>query len=306
MQHPLLPPPPRALHRLLEGRASLVLELCSPTSPKTGCSPFVHSTRKSSVTSIKAPSCFPRLGLGEREFPLRAVGEGAAGGPSFRPSLDPTARGPRGPGLRASACARLWALSRAARAASAPTDGPTDRLAAGRTDGVAQKAGKRRDSDMTGHIQQPGGRGNPGPTSSPSPGPGPGPGTSERVALKKEIGLVSACTIIIGERGAHRVESSGGSPCNFFLTGSKKPLEHLLQWLQNTPDPSRNRAWHSDRRSFCPLFPSLSGNLSVEVAARARGGGGGVGGLLAATSPGLISLWGFVKAITLLPSRKRN
>lgn len=71
----------------------------------------------------------------------------------------------------------------------------------------------RRDSDMTGHIQQPGGRGNPGPAPSPSPGPGPGPGTSERVALKKEIGLVSACTIIIGERGAHRVEGSWGPPC---------------------------------------------------------------------------------------------
>nr|XP_038963743.1 asc-type amino acid transporter 1 isoform X1 [Rattus norvegicus] len=56
----------------------------------------------------------------------------------------------------------------------------------------------RRDSDMTGHIQQPGGRGNPSPAPSPSPGPGPGPGASERVALKKEIGLVSACTIIIG------------------------------------------------------------------------------------------------------------
>nr|XP_045010544.1 asc-type amino acid transporter 1 isoform X4 [Jaculus jaculus] len=55
---------------------------------------------------------------------------------------------------------------------------------------------------MTGHLKQPSGRGNPGPGSSPSsPGPGPGPGsssTSERVALKKEIGLVSACTIIIG------------------------------------------------------------------------------------------------------------
>uniref|UniRef100_A0A8C5K1H3 Solute carrier family 7 (cationic amino acid transporter, y+ system), member 10 n=1 Tax=Jaculus jaculus TaxID=51337 RepID=A0A8C5K1H3_JACJA len=74
------------------------------------------------------------------------------------------------------------------------TDGPTDR--------VAQGAGLRRDSDMTGHLKQPSGRGNPGPGSSPSsPGPGPGPGsssTSERVALKKEIGLVSACTIIIG------------------------------------------------------------------------------------------------------------
>ncbi|XP_047385328.1 asc-type amino acid transporter 1 isoform X3 [Sciurus carolinensis] len=51
---------------------------------------------------------------------------------------------------------------------------------------------------MTGHIQQPSGRGNPGPAPSPSPGPGPGPGASERVALKKEIGLVSACTIIVG------------------------------------------------------------------------------------------------------------
>ena len=54
---------------------------------------------------------------------------------------------------------------------------------------------------MAGHTQQPSGRGNPGPAPSPSPGPGPGPGASERVALKKEIGLVSACTIIIGERG---------------------------------------------------------------------------------------------------------
>ncbi|XP_012881617.1 PREDICTED: asc-type amino acid transporter 1 [Dipodomys ordii] len=31
-----------------------------------------------------------------------------------------------------------------------------------------------------------------------TPGPGPRPGSSERVALKKEIGLLSACTIIIG------------------------------------------------------------------------------------------------------------
>ncbi|XP_026340078.2 asc-type amino acid transporter 1 [Ursus arctos] len=51
---------------------------------------------------------------------------------------------------------------------------------------------------MAGHTQQPSGRRNPGPAPSPSPGPGPGPGASERVALKKEIGLVSACTIIIG------------------------------------------------------------------------------------------------------------
>lgn len=64
----------------------------------------------------------------------------------------------------------------------------------------------RRDRDMTGRIQQSGGRGNPGPAPSPSPGPGPGPGSSERVALKKEIGLVSACTIIIGEWGIHKVE----------------------------------------------------------------------------------------------------
>ncbi|XP_036785817.2 asc-type amino acid transporter 1 isoform X1 [Manis pentadactyla] len=51
---------------------------------------------------------------------------------------------------------------------------------------------------MAGHTQPPSGRENPGPAPSPSPCPGPGPGASERVALKKEIGLVSACTIIIG------------------------------------------------------------------------------------------------------------
>ncbi|KAM6224843.1 asc-type amino acid transporter 1 [Rhynchocyon petersi] len=51
---------------------------------------------------------------------------------------------------------------------------------------------------MAGHTQQPRGRGNSIPAPSPSPGPGPGPGASERVALKKEIGLLSACTIIIG------------------------------------------------------------------------------------------------------------
>ncbi|XP_045438530.1 asc-type amino acid transporter 1 isoform X4 [Pipistrellus kuhlii] len=51
---------------------------------------------------------------------------------------------------------------------------------------------------MAGRTQQPSGRGKPGPAPSPSPGPGPGPGASEPVTLKKEIGLVSACTIIIG------------------------------------------------------------------------------------------------------------
>ncbi|XP_049720231.1 asc-type amino acid transporter 1 isoform X2 [Elephas maximus indicus] len=51
---------------------------------------------------------------------------------------------------------------------------------------------------MAGHTQQPSGRGNSIPAPSPSPSPGPGLGASERVALKKEIGLVSACTIIIG------------------------------------------------------------------------------------------------------------
>ncbi|XP_004858976.1 asc-type amino acid transporter 1 isoform X6 [Heterocephalus glaber] len=74
-----------------------------------------------------------------------------------------------------------------------------DGLEAGGTDAAAQGAGARRDGKMTtGHFQQPSGCRNPGPAPSPSPGPGPGPGASERVALKKEIGLVSACTIIIG------------------------------------------------------------------------------------------------------------
>nr|XP_014978994.1 asc-type amino acid transporter 1 isoform X3 [Macaca mulatta] len=51
---------------------------------------------------------------------------------------------------------------------------------------------------MAGHTQQPSEHGNPSPAPSPSPVPGPVPGASERVALKKEIGLLSACTIIIG------------------------------------------------------------------------------------------------------------
>lgn len=99
---------------------------------------------------------------------------------------------------------------RAARAARSRTDGRTDGLAAGGTDPVAQGAGTQRDSDMAGHTQQPSGRGNTGPAPSPSPGPGPGPGAPERVALKKEIGLVSACTIIIGERSPRRVGAWGG------------------------------------------------------------------------------------------------
>ncbi|XDC61886.1 hypothetical protein R6Z07M_013068 [Ovis aries] len=127
------------------------------------------------------------------EFPLRKVGEGAAGRSSFRPSLAPAA-GAQGPGpapAHAPACGRCPGCEGGAHR-------QPDGQAAGRTDGAARGAGTRRDSDMAGHTQQPSGRGNPGPAPSPSPGRGPGPGTSERVALKKEIGLVSACTIIIG------------------------------------------------------------------------------------------------------------
>ncbi|XP_036202193.1 asc-type amino acid transporter 1 isoform X6 [Myotis myotis] len=83
-------------------------------------------------------------------------------------------------------------------AVRSPTVGRTDGLAADRIDGTAQGEGTRLDSEMAGHTQQPSGRGKPGPAPSPSPGPGPGPGASEPVTLKKEIGLVSACTIIIG------------------------------------------------------------------------------------------------------------
>uniref|UniRef100_A0A2I3GBD6 Solute carrier family 7 member 10 n=1 Tax=Nomascus leucogenys TaxID=61853 RepID=A0A2I3GBD6_NOMLE len=60
---------------------------------------------------------------------------------------------------------------------------------------------------MAGHTQQPSGRGNPRPAPSPSPVPGPVPGASERVALKKEIGLLSACTIIIAF-------CCSGAPCS--------------------------------------------------------------------------------------------
>lgn len=100
----------------------------------------------------------------------------------------------------------VWAV----RAVRSPTDGLTDGLAAGRIDGTAQGAGTRLDSEMAGHTQQPSGRRNPGPAPSPSPGPGPGPGASEPVTLKKEIGLVSACTIIIGEPGPWWVGAPGG------------------------------------------------------------------------------------------------
>lgn len=85
-------------------------------------------------------------------------------------------------------------------AVGSPTVGLTDGLTADRIDGTAQGKGTPLDSEMAGHTQQPSGRGKPGPAPSPSPGPGPGPGASEPVTLKKEIGLVSACTIIIGER----------------------------------------------------------------------------------------------------------
>uniref|UniRef100_A0A4X2KYZ6 Solute carrier family 7 member 6 n=4 Tax=Vombatus ursinus TaxID=29139 RepID=A0A4X2KYZ6_VOMUR len=60
----------------------------------------------------------------------------------------------------------------------------------------------RGDRDMAGQMQQPSGGGDGGPSPSPSPpadslAGAPGR-VEERVALKKEIGLVSACAIIIG------------------------------------------------------------------------------------------------------------
>lgn len=99
---------------------------------------------------------------------------------------------------------------RAASAARALADRRTDGLAASQTDWAVQGAGTRLNSDMAGHTQPPSGRENPCPAPSPSPCLDPGPGASERVALKKEIGLVSACTIIIGERCPRRVGAWGG------------------------------------------------------------------------------------------------
>lgn len=102
MQHRL---PQHALVTLLEGRVSLVFELFSPTSPKSGCSPFVHSTRKSVLSLIPVPSCLPRLGLGRGGgVPFKGCGGGGCRRPSFRPSLDLAARGP--PGARAP-CQRM-------------------------------------------------------------------------------------------------------------------------------------------------------------------------------------------------------
>lgn len=81
---------------------------------------------------------------------------------------------------------------------------------------------------MAGHTQQPSGRGNTGPAPSPSPGPGPGPGAPERVALKKEIGLVSACTIIIGERGP---------PAGGCWGGRAQELGRTAGWNKGQPCP---------------------------------------------------------------------
>lgn len=92
------PPSPA---RLADSRDSLVVELFSPPPLSLGVGP-----RFTQLSLIPVPSGLPRLGLGgvKWEFPLRAVGEGAAGRPSFRPSLDPAARGP--PGARAP-CQRM-------------------------------------------------------------------------------------------------------------------------------------------------------------------------------------------------------
>lgn len=173
---------------------------------------------------------------GEGTFPLRAVGEGAAGRPSFRPSPAPPLGG-RGPGPGASACARLWALSglRGLRA-HRPSD-RTDR----RTHGAAQAAGTRRDSDMAGYIQQPSGRGSPGPAPSPSPGPGPGPGASERVALKKEIGLLSACTIIIGKSRSGQDQPPRHAPLRICYCGV---------WPECARKDAQSRSWHHPSLAF--------------------------------------------------------
>ncbi|XP_031810238.1 asc-type amino acid transporter 1 isoform X2 [Sarcophilus harrisii] len=85
------------------------------------------------------------------------------------------------------------------------------RLRVGAARGCEARTGRRLsrgrgDSDMAGQTQQPSGGGEGGPSPSPSPpadslaaAPAPAPApVEERVALKKEIGLVSACAIIIG------------------------------------------------------------------------------------------------------------
>lgn len=108
---------------------------------------------------------------------------------------------------------------------------------------------------MAGHTQQPSGRRNPGPAPSPSPGPGPGPGASERVALKKEIGLVSACTIIIGERGrGARVSGVAGTKAWGALLPETRgtPLRALL--------PSVTVGHVRDAQSTCGCLPSQSGS----------------------------------------------
>lgn len=144
---------------LVSLRAGTVLPLSSAPPPPP---PFKNVTQSAggalpSLNWEVLPRSAPSLLLsqartGDRgargKFPLRKVGEGAAGQPSFLPSLAPAAGGPQ-PGPRASACARLCALSPLReRLAHRQSDGPTDWLPVGQT-------GQRREWERGGTATWP-------------------------------------------------------------------------------------------------------------------------------------------------------
>lgn len=210
---------------------------------------FLRSTGKFFPGLLQVLSFLPRRGVGA--VPFKEGGGGGCRPVLLPPLLGPGSRGPRARAPRQRMRPPVGAV-RAAKAESSRTDGRTDGLAAGRTHWAAQGAGTRRDSDMAGHTQQPSGRGNPGPAPSPSPGPGPGPGASERVALKKEIGLVSACTIIIGERGPGGRAGAWGSSAKGLGRTAARIKEH-----SGSGRPYDLRLWDAsgDAQRACGVSP---------------------------------------------------
>lgn len=153
MQYPYSPRPRMPCIDSLRAGSVWSLSSARPTSPKTGCSPFVLSTRKSFVTLIQVPSCLPRLGLGGKGVPFKGGGGGGCRR-ALLPSL-PGSNRSGAPGARA-ACQRMRpsvgavpgceGRERTDRRADRQTGGGPDRRGSA---GSWEKAGQRHDRPHT-------------------------------------------------------------------------------------------------------------------------------------------------------------